>query len=124
MQSNRSWQICLKDVWHVLIWPGTEGWNKVQNSNWNDFNDHESIVRGCPQKGNALEKRWFNQPVPTATHNQTKMQLHDDFFPWQEQVAYGPSNILVSLGAGTHATNADAVEDWYLKVAGKAFTRL
>ena len=41
-----------------------------------------------------------------------------------EQVAYGPSNILVSLGAGTHATNADAVEDWYLKVAGKAFTRL
>ena len=49
---------------------------------------------------------------------------HGDFFPWQEQVAYGPSNILVSLGAGTHATNADAVEDWYLKVAGKAFTRL
>ena len=30
----------------------------------------------------------------------------------------------LSTTSRAHATNAEAVEDWYLKVAGKDFTRL
>lgn len=49
--------------------------------------------------------------------------LQPPFFPIAKEQA-GSLEHSAPLETSTHATNVDAVEDWYLKVAGKAFTRL
>ena len=102
----------------VLIGSVFKKKNKSEVSNQLDNHRSNVLQNSGANAANAEHQEKLNNSTQNFRHP------HGDFFPWQEQVAYGPSNILVSLGAGTHATNADAVEDWYLKVAGKAFTRL